>query len=344
MKRILLILKLSGICAAAVLLVVFSEEAARSIRGSISVCVSSIIPSMFAMMAVSDYIVSGGYYQRIFRPFYFFLHPLIRLDRQTLAVFLLSLAGGYPVGIKLLREQAARDPSYAPAAEKAAAFCFCISPPFAVNLIGTGVYGSAEAGVLVYTSNVIACFLMAAVSSRFIPETKDFSCGQTSGSLLESVRSASGSLFTVCTVLIAFNAALEMAASVLNLFSVQLSPLVSGLFEISNLLKWKCPPASSLPAAAAVSAFGGICVLAQCFALCGRTFSLKKFLAGRAAGAALSAGACRVLMCFWDVAVPASSTGSGYSYRFSADKGVWVLLVLMAVIFFGKNKKIFKKG
>lgn len=343
MRKVFLFFKIAGICAVAVLLIVFSENVAESVVHSIQVCISSMIPSMFAVMAISTYIISQGYDRIVFRPLYFLLRPIFRLDRHTLAVFLLSLLGGYPLGIKLLREKIAQNKNYSAIAERAAVFCYCISPPFAVNMIGIGIYGSAEVGGIVYFSNALSCMILAAVYSRFFEPTDEYVPKREETGLISAVSSASHALFTVCTVLIAFNAALEAIRSLLRLMSVSFDPFLSGLFEISNLLALERPSLALLPFISAISAFGGICVIFQCFAICGGAFSLKKFLIGRLIAAFLSAGICRVLLHVCSPSLSALAQG-GYHYRFSSDRGVWILLVLMAIIFFEKNKKNFKKG
>ncbi|MCM1334390.1 MAG: hypothetical protein NC084_10860 [Bacteroides sp.] len=343
MQRFISYLKIVGVGTVAVLLIVFSENVAASVVHSIRVCVSSMIPSMFAVMAISTYILSKGYDRVIFRPLCFLLRPFFRLDRDTLSVFLLSLIGGYPLGIKLLKERISQNKNYSAIAEHASVFCYCISPPFAVNMIGVGIYGSAEIGGIVYLSNALSCILLAAVYSRFFRSDPGYVPKDRDAGLVFDVSSAANALFTVCTILIAFNAALEAVRSLLAIFSVSIDPLLSGAFEISNLLSLDRPSLALLPWISAISAFGGICVIFQCFAICGNAFSLKKFLIGRLISAILSAGICHILLYLFSPALPASAQ-SGTLYRFSTDRGVWVLLVLMAMIFFEKNKKIFKKG
>lgn len=343
MRRIFPFLKIFGFCLLGILLIFFSENITQNIAGSIQVCVSSIIPSMFAMMALSTYAVSSGYYRTIFRPFYFFLRPFFRLDRHTLAVFLLSMIGGYPIGIKLLRERVLQNKNYTAAAENASVFCYCISPSFAISMIGVGIYHSTEIGIVVYLSNVLSCIILAVFYSRFSEITGEYRPKVHGGDLISAINSASKSLFTVCTVLIACNAALETVCSLLRLFSVLPDPLLLGAFEISNLLKISTPSLSTLPFVSGISAFGGLCVIIQCAAICGKAFSLKKFFFGRVLSALLSAGICKLILWSGGISLPASS-GSASHYQFSPQKGVWILLVLMAIIFFEKNEKILKKG
>ena len=98
------IAKALSIFVLAVLTVVFPKETADSTVNSINVCINSIIPSMFAFMVITTYIQDSGAYRFLFRPVMPLLKRIIRADERLLSIFLLSLIGGYPVGIKLLKE------------------------------------------------------------------------------------------------------------------------------------------------------------------------------------------------------------------------------------------------
>ncbi|MBR5090502.1 MAG: hypothetical protein IK093_13820, partial [Ruminiclostridium sp.] len=67
-KKLLLMAKAAGITILAILAVIYPEESAGSVVNSINVCISSIIPSMFAFMVITTYIQSSGLYRLIFRP------------------------------------------------------------------------------------------------------------------------------------------------------------------------------------------------------------------------------------------------------------------------------------
>ncbi|MGN0655565.1 MAG: hypothetical protein ACI4KR_02120 [Ruminiclostridium sp.] len=338
------ILATAAAAGVGILITIFSRETSASVVNSIHICVNAIIPSMFAFMAISSYIISSGLYRYISAPFYFLLRGVIRLDKQSFSIFMLSLIGGYPTGVKLISEITAHNKNYHAIAEKLSAICYCVSPPFAITMLGLGIFGSEEAGVIIYISNVLACITAAAIFTRMFPINTDNSGREEkSGGLISAVNGTAASLITVCAVIVAFNVLLTAFQCVAGLFSIEIPDGILGLLEISNLLKTQNPSASLLPFVSAASSFGGVCVLVQCAALAKKQFSLKYFLIMRLPCAALSGFFASVIMNFWEISVTASPISAYYSFVFSADKAVILLLTAMCILIFLKNEKIFKK-
>ncbi len=339
--------KILGTAAAAgvgILITIFSKETSASVVNSIHVCVNAIIPSMFAFMAISSYIISSGLYRYISAPFYFLLRGIIRLDRQSFSIFLLSLIGGYPTGVKLISEIASQNKNYSAIADKLSAICYCVSPPFAITMLGLGIFGSEEAGVIIYISNVLACLTAAIIFTRLFPiDADNYRQEEKSGGLIPAVNGTAASLITLCAVIVAFNVLLTAFQCVAGLFSIEIPGGILGLLEISNLLRIQNPTAALLPFVSAASSFGGVCVLIQCSALVKKQFNLKYFLAARLPCAALSGFFASIIMNFWEISVTASPVSTSYSFVFSADKAVTLLLTVMCIIIFLKNEKIFKK-
>lgn len=340
-KNIIKLAKISGAVALSVLLMVFPERAARSVTDSINVCIGTIIPSMFAFMTISTYLIGEGLHGTVFKPLYFVLKRIIRLDADTFGIFCLSLIGGYPVGIKLLREQVEQNGSYREQAETAAGFCYCISPSFAVTMIGLGIYSSAEAGMFVYISNVLACVVMAAIFGKRNLSIKK-AAPHSSAGIIGAVSSSALSLFTVCTVIVAFNVILSMLTELSKRIGIYLPEYILGFAEISNLLKLP-PNLNFLPLISSICSFGGICVLLQCSAICRKSFSLRKFIVMRIPTAILSGVICYVMLQLFEISVPVSN-GAGYVFTFDANVIVLITLMAMNVILFSKSEKNLQKG
>lgn len=340
-KRIIKYTKICGVIVLSTLLLIFPESAARSVSESIGICIGTIIPSMFAFMAISSYLICEGLHGVIFKPLYFIIGKIIRLDSETFGIFCLSMVGGYPVGINLLKEQFEQNDSCRKEIETAAGFCYCISPSFAVTMIGLGIYSSAEAGFLVYISNVLACCVMAAVFGRKkLSEKKGVP--RSSFGIIGAVRSSALSLFTVCTVIVAFNVILSMLTELSGKIGLNLPEYILGFAEISNLLKLP-PRLELLPLISGICSFGGICVLIQCAAICGKAFSLKLFLLMRIPTAVLSGLICFILLQLFEISIPASG-GGVYAFTFDENGIVLITLMAMNVILFSKNEKNLQKG
>ena len=79
------------------------------------------------------------------------------------SVVLLSLIGGYPMGAKSiagLLEQGRLDRA---TAQRMLPFCCCAGPSFIITAVGSGMFGSAQAGILLYLVQLFVSILLGAV-------------------------------------------------------------------------------------------------------------------------------------------------------------------------------------
>ncbi len=326
-----------------VLFIIYPKVMAESISTSINVCLTVIIPSMFVFMVLSSYIIYKKIYNVFITPLYKLLRPIIKLDKEMFTIFVLSLIGGYPTGIKLLQEKTAENKNYSEISAVMSVFSYCVSPVFAVNIIGYGIYGCADAGIIVYISNVLACFITAVFCSRKIKEIPLAPLPLQDKGMVYSINSASKALLMISAIIICFNSALSVSESLLFEFGITLSPVIKGMAEISNLIRLEGPSPEILPLISSISSFGGICVLLQCVSVSGKSFPLKYFFAGRAVCAVLSYIITVIIMSFWEITVKTSSGSMNYIYTLNQDKTVVILLIVMCTIIFLKSEKILKK-
>lgn len=325
-----------------VLIIVFSAEVSKSVSDSINVCITLIIPSMFAYMVISSYIVSSGLSRIIAKPFHFIFKRIIRLGEDDFCIFLMSLLGGYPVGAKLLKEKTSENINYSEIAESMLCFCYCISPSFAVTMLGLGVFGSIDAGVIIYISNAISCFICAIIMTHSRRMSSEGSIISNRKGIINAINSATSSLAVISAVIISFNIVLTIITESLERIGIGTDMFLLGFIEISNLLKLGNVTPALLPIVSAIASFGGVCVLCQCTAICGNKLNFSKFLAARIPCSVLSGFVTSVLMNFWEISVQ-TGISPNYSYSFSADKLVVVILIAMSIIIFRKSEKIFKK-
>ncbi len=339
-------IKALSVCTAAALILIYPTAAADSTVRSINVCIESVIPSMFAFMAISTYIQTSGVYKVIFRPIMPFLRKLIKADDSIISVFLLSLTGGYPVGVKLLSESIAENKNYHEIkiiSTSASSFCYCISPAFAVIMLGNGVFGSTAAGFIIYFSDMLACLTMAIIVSRRTVLRSDTSISHTGKGLIDAVNSATHALAVICPIIIAFNIIIDCLTAAFCDMGTEVTPWAAGVLEISNLLKLSDVSYFSLPVITAISSMGGVCVLIQCLAIVKKAFPIRKFLLARLPCMVLSGFYAFVLMQFIDVSVPTAAISSLYTYSFSANKIIVPILLAMCIIIFYKSDNFSEK-
>lgn len=329
--------------------IIFSGEVTESIFRSINVCLEIIIPSTFIFMVLSSYILSSGLYNILFRPLYYLIEKLIKADRYVISVFLLSLVGGYPVGFKLLKDLIAENKNYSEIVSFCATFCYCISPSFAVTMLGLGLFGSIEAGMIIYISNIITCFIIAVFYGNThrltvtVPEKQEPNTHH--GNLIESINSSVVSLAKMCSVIIFFNSVITVTECVCGKIMINIPPELKAVLEISNILSYNAPLPSALPYISALASIGGICVIFQCKSLIDKSFSLNSFLISRLFSVIISYITTKIIMLFWDISVPSLYSGNSfYIFNFNSNKAATIFLLIMCIILMKKSEKNFKKG
>ena len=290
--------------AVCIMLITDSRQVIEISQRSVTVCLSVIIPSLFAFMVLSQIMISSGIADMLFFPLYKISSFWFKGSRRQFSVFLLSLIGGYPVGIKLLKEFTAYNKNYTAIAEKMLCYCYCGSPAFIIQIVGLSVFGSADAGLLVYISNAAACLIIAVIINLFSKKTnieeKKLSDVKISLKIVtSSIEKTVKALGVICGTILAFNILLELMDYIGLMDALNASgidKITASVFEISNLSLFQGNDFGWLPFFAGITSFGGLCIIVQTAALSEGTVPLKKFILSRIPAALLSGVICKGLM------------------------------------------------
>ena len=302
----------AALVAAAVLtvcfwgLTVFSEDISKSVRDAALRCINVMVPSLFAVTAVSSIVMSSGVYRYaavIFRPIakYIFCLP-----DELFAVLILSNVSGYPIGIRLLSELYESGYTDKKSAGLMTCCCYCGGPGFYASAIGLAVFGDIKPGVIVFASVAGANLISAAVIGHlFRPVVKNTKKKlRFSGELVNSaVTSAGRTMLIICAFIMGFSVPAAIAEGsgliekICSLSGAGRSGavLIRSCMEISSLSELSGTPYGLLPYIAAISSFGGLCIVFQLSAVKSRELSLMPFLISRIPQAALSFFICLLL-------------------------------------------------
>ena len=330
-----------------------ADLCAAVLQNRITLCLHTLIPSLYGSMLTAALLRDSGAAARIGR----------RLRRIGLAlgmpppvfsIFLLSQAAGYPVGAVLLRDAAdAHGISRADAA-RLSYFCCGAGPAFAVGMAGTQLLGSPAAGWCLLLACFLANLVPAAIFLRCIP------CTAAADDPIAPVRldarcitgAAAGtmrSLAAVCGMVLLFGVLSAMGAL------LHLPQLVSSLCRMAHLPVQTVSAVIAaalditqihgiytcglhlhtlLPLAAALLSFGGICVHWQCLALGVQQMHPARMLGVRLGCALLAAGFMRMLLPL----IPLPETAAVFAHRTALSQsgsilpGVLILLTGLPVL------------
>ena len=338
--------------AMCIFLVADAKGVGESIRTSISSCMTVIIPSLFAFMILSAFIINTGIYNVLFSPLHRLCRHFIRLDIEHFSIFMLSLLGGYPVGVKLICDKIAQNKNYSAIDKKVLCFCYCSSPAFAVSIVGTQLFSCIEAGLAVYFANMLACIIAAVMLTRKEPlpdKAKEGEVTLTLDCFVDAVYSSGKSLYVICMMILCFNVILRIFAvtGIESLLESKLGAVavtfLKAASEISNITSLPTGLSSLLPFIAAVFSFGGLCILMQTAAINRGKVPLAPFMAARIPIAALSGILCCIFARFIDFSSLSDSVAA-YALT-SADNPtgslfLLVMTIILLKILLKKSKKV----
>ena len=286
-------------------LVCFPEKASQAVKEAVLSCMNVIIPSLFAMMVLSELFISSGLYKAAGRPFGIIGRYIFRIPSDMGAVFLVSMAAGYPVGASLIVQAYDKKSVSREDAENMLCWCFGAGPAFIFSAVGLEVFGNKGCGAAVFISCIAANVIIGILCGigKKMPEK---SSGKTelcfsSSMITEAVCKGGVSLMKMCAVILFMSALLSIPealgvtvhiSSVLgNIFHTDPYDIyisIRSMTDITKLTAYKTNSVSFLPTAAALVSFGGISVFMQIASVCKGRIGISKMIISRFAAAFLS--------------------------------------------------------
>ena len=314
-------------------------EVAQGIREGITLCLTSVIPSLYLFMAFADFLALTDAGKVLFRPLYF-LKGVFGVPGDAVPAIVLSLIGGYPVGARMLA-RLVREGRLSPrTAERLLCCCVNCSPAFLIAGVALPCFGSVEIGAVMYLSQAAAALLTGILArllwgrERFSPpeQGEEPAMGVLQG-FVSAVSEAGKGMFVICSFVLVFSVICHATAFLPG------GEVWAGLLEVTvGCARLPGMPGMEMLVLGTVyTAFGGICVWMQiaCF-LRGTGIRMRKFIFLRGVTVSLSL----LLTVFWvkklELPLPAFATAGSASPAAGAAtmgaSGILVLLCLMLLL------------
>lgn len=340
-------LGITGLAAALWYCTARSAEVRSAASLGMERCTEVIIPSLYAMIAVSAMLTSSGL--------------VGRMPGGRIAVFLFSQTAGYPAGAAILTGEYRRGRLSKRGAELLMGVCFGAGPAFVQGCVSAGLYGSSRAGRVILVSNVTANTLVGAVTAVLIKREAKVSTDRPllridADVLTESVAAAGRSIAGICFMVVAFAVftamlrdlgAIGAAGRVISLTGADCPEgIAEALLDVTAVSELPCGNYRLLPWISGLVSFGGICVIMQIASLTRGELSVRPLIVMRTVSAAASWWICRGLMPI----MLAEETVSAAAFRKlhkSTSPVPSVMLILMTAVLMceiqsPKNEKISK--
>lgn len=286
-----------------------SAQTVAACREGLRLCVELILPSLFPFFVLSSLLGKLGLPEQLGRRLTPLGEKLFHVSGTGCTALFLGLLGGYPLGAAYIAELAESGQISDREASRLLAFCNNSGPAFFVGALGTGVFGSAGIGLLLYAVHAVSALLTGMLfrGKDRTPESPVLPAPPLplSRAVPEAVRQAVSASLNVCGFVVCFavftglldaNGLLSLAAGHLSALSGQALPwcraLLRGFFELGGgigALRGLPPAPMNLGLAAALMGWGGLSVQFQTLAMIAdRDIKSAPHTAGRLLSAILS--------------------------------------------------------
>lgn len=235
-------------------LVLFPAEATKSARDALTVCINSVIPSLFPFFVVSRLITGLRYTDFFGRVLNRVVCPLFGTGSASSA-FILGITGGYPIGAATCVSLYKSNLCSKEESEHLLAFCNNSGPAFIIGAVGVGIYSSVKLGTLLFLIHVLAAITVGILFRLFSPikcHNKKQSHHNTNIKLpfhsifIGAVSGALSSCLSISAYIVLFSAFVSvlnqfnilpllslLPAKLFNVDSSVISALLSGVFEVT---------------------------------------------------------------------------------------------------------------
>ena len=276
------------------MLLIFPDTAKDAVIGGLETCGRIIIPSLFPFFVAVNLIVELGAIGRLCR--------ILHISSMKYAAFIIGITGGYPVGAAYIAESRNRGEISCEEASSLLIYCNNSGPAFIIGAVGTGVFHSTAAGLILYAAHILSAAVYGKLFCH-VENSKSFAFEEEnsavfSSALTAAVKKSAGSIINVCGFVLAFSVLIKMlnAGGLISILSGKMaelthtelhfnSALISGLFELGNSItemQGLRPSPINLALAAFILGWGGISVHFQTLSLISETdIKTARYIIGR---------------------------------------------------------------
>lgn len=286
----------------------------KAVGRGLTICSSSVIPSLFPFMVVSGFLVDSGLCEVIGSKLAHLTGRIFGLPGRAAAVILMSLVGGYPVGAHMTAQLVGDGSVSATDGRRMLLFCVNAGPAFIIGTVGSLMLGSRTSGIILYASLAAASLLTGAVSGLFggrreYPAETAPGVEKISSPLISSVSGAAAAMINVCAWIILFSAVTGFCSALPAGKNMML--VINAVLEVTN----GCSGAAGalpLPVIALILGWGGAAVHCQLLPYLERTgMKYGVFLLSRLFNGCLAAAITALLLRLFPVELAVISTASG---------------------------------
>ncbi len=274
-----------------------SDTAIDYMKKGLILCSTTVIPSLFPFMVISELIVSSGVGVRMSRLLARPMRTLFGVSEAGAAAYLLGAVCGFPIGAKIAVSM--YDKGYMSKNELERLLSFCNNPgsAFVISAVGVSLLGNELVGMILYSCVIISSVIVGFFGKLFfrdkeknmVSQSLIFSGGIGINEITNAVQGSALSMLTVCAYVVFFSAFVGCVGALLSRFSLPqgIFACIFGFFELSSGVGAAAGVANRLSATLLCALFcgwSGLSVHFQIMSVCaGRGISFKTYFVAKAA-------------------------------------------------------------
>lgn len=269
-----------------------SDVAIEYMKKGLKLCASTVIPSLFPFMVISELIVSSGIGLRMAS---FLAAPMRRffgVSEAGACAYLLGTLCGFPIGAKSAVGMYDRGEISKEELVRLMTFCNNPGSAFIISAVGVSLFGSQITGIALYACVIISSLVVGIGIRIIFGPVKDSvatssvvkKCDEVGiGSFTSAIHSSATSMLTVCAYVVFFSALVGCIGNLLSLLELprNIMAVIFAFFELSSGVG-TCAEyfdgSIAVIACAAAAGWSGLSVHFQIMSICsGRGISFKPY-------------------------------------------------------------------
>lgn len=198
-------------------LILCTKGVSAAAQHALMLCGRVVIPSLFPFLVLSTLMLSCGPGEILTRLLSRPMEIFFRLPGSCAPALVMGLIGGYPVGARTAFELYDRHACTAEECSRLLAFCSCCGPSFLFSAAGMVIFGSLQAGLILWLCHITAALLIGWVQGRFLPKVTHRSAAAHKVERLpfaraftHAVTAAGSTMLNVCAFVIFFAALMAL--------------------------------------------------------------------------------------------------------------------------------------
>lgn len=211
-----------------------SEVVMESVKNSLIICFSSVIPALFPFMVLSSMFVSYssdssfGYVGKL-------LSRLFGISPCAVSALICGILCGYPIGAKCTAQLLESKKITVSEAESLIAYSNNSGPLFVIGAVGIGILHSAKAGVILYIIQLISALIAGILlrGTNYTSALRTPSHASQTKTLTSAICDSVFSILKVCGFVVFFGVINSLIIPLTNILPDILSCAVASFTEVT---------------------------------------------------------------------------------------------------------------